>query len=67
MPDGRAITATADVVHRGKTLVVADSEVVNADGKVVVKATSSAAVMEGRSWIPAVIDDAPLVPTDQEA
>jgi uncharacterized protein (TIGR00369 family) len=66
MPDGRPITATANVVHRGKTLVVADSEIVNADGKVVVKATSSAAMMEGRSWAPAVIDDAPLVATDQE-
>lgn len=59
MPDGRTLTATANVIHRGKTLVVADAELVNEDGKVVVKATSSAAILQGRSWTPAVIDDAP--------
>ena len=59
MPDNRPLVASATVVHRGKSLVVADGEIVNSDGKVVVRATSSAAVLEGRSWMPAVIDDAP--------
>jgi uncharacterized protein (TIGR00369 family) len=58
MPDGRRLTASATVVHRGRSLVVADAEIRNADGKVVVKATSSAAVLEGRSWTRAVIDEA---------
>lgn len=57
MPDGRSITAAAKVVHRGRSFIVADAEIVNADGKVVVRATSSAAVMEGRSWTSAVIDE----------
>jgi uncharacterized protein (TIGR00369 family) len=58
MPDGRTITASATVVHRGRTLVVADAQIVSADGKVAVKATSSAAVMEGHSWTRSVIDEA---------
>lgn len=58
MPDGRRLTASATVVHRGRSLVVADAQILNADGKVVVKATSSAAVLEGRSWTRAVIDEA---------
>ena len=58
MPDGRPLTARATVVHRGRTLMVAESEIVNADGKLVVKATSSATVIEGATWLRAVIDDA---------
>ncbi|MBA2726313.1 MAG: PaaI family thioesterase [Actinobacteria bacterium] len=58
MPDGRPITAGATVIHRGRSLVVAEGQIVNADGKVVVRAASSAAVMEGRSWMRAVIDEA---------
>lgn len=58
MPDSRPLHARAKVVHKGRSLVVADGEVLNADGKVVVRATSSAAVMEGRSWKRAVIDEA---------
>lgn len=58
MPDGRLMTASASVIHRGRSLVVAEGQIVNADGKVVVKATTSAAVMEGRSWMRAVIDEA---------
>ena len=61
MPDGRRLEASATVVHRGRSLVVADAQIVNADGKVVVRATSSAAVMEGRSWARAVIDEAESV------
>ena len=66
MPDGRLITASANVVHRGKTLVVAEGEIVNEDGKVVVKATSSAAILEGRSWTPTVIDDTPTESAEQD-
>lgn len=66
MPDGRLITATANVIHRGKTLVVAESEIVNEDGKAVVRATSSAAILEGRSWSRTVIDDTPTEASDQD-
>ena len=61
MPDGRTITATANVVHRGRTLLLSECDIVNADGKVVVKATSSATVLEGRPWLPSVIDHSPVV------
>ena len=67
MPDGRVLTASANVVHRGKSLIVADGEILNEDGKVVVKATSSSTILQGRSWTPAVIDDAPTGSTAQEA
>lgn len=67
MPDGRTITATGVVVHRGKSLVVADCEIVNAEGKVVVKATSSAAVVSGRRWTAAVIDEAAADPSPRPA
>ena len=60
MPDGQELRASASVIHRGRSLVVAEGEVTNAAGKVVVKATSSAAVMEGRSWMRSVIDEAEM-------
>ncbi|HET7482780.1 MAG TPA: PaaI family thioesterase [Actinomycetota bacterium] len=59
MPDGRPITATATVVHRGRTLLLAEGQITNADGKVVVKASSSATVITGHSWSAAVIDETP--------
>ncbi|MEA2517427.1 MAG: hypothetical protein QOG16_1265 [Actinomycetota bacterium] len=59
MPDGRPLVAVANVVHKGKTFIVADCEIVNADGKLIVKATSSGAILSGRAWMPSVIDDAP--------
>lgn len=41
--DGRAVTATGEVTHRGRSLVVAHAVVENADGKQVALATGSAA------------------------
>lgn len=61
MPDGRPITATATVAHRGRTLILAECDIVNSDGKVAVKATSSATVIEGRPWMPSVIDHTPVL------
>lgn len=58
--DGREVVARASVVHRGRTLAVARSEVTNADGKTVVVATGSAMLFPGRSW------DALVVPADEE-
>lgn len=60
MPDRRPIVATARVIHRGRTLVLAECDIVNADGKVVVKATSSGTIIEGRTWLPSVIDHSPV-------
>lgn len=59
-PDGRTHVAKATVVHRGQTLVLAECEILNGDNKVVVKATSSAVIIEGRNWAPAVLDDTPV-------
>lgn len=43
-PDGRPLTATAEVTHRGRSLAVAHAKVHNADGKPVALATGSAAL-----------------------
>lgn len=59
-PDGRRLVAKATVVHRGQTLALAECEILNADDKVVVKATSSATIIQGRNWAPAVLDETPV-------
>ena len=47
-PDGRMLTAAARVVHRGRTVAVAQAAVTNADGKLVALATGSALLLPGR-------------------
>lgn len=47
-PDGGALVATGTVVHRGNSLVVADADVVNAQGKRVAVATGSGLLLPGR-------------------
>ena len=56
-PDGRELTANARVVHRGRSLAVAQGEIVNEDGKKVVVMTSSAAIRSGGSWGSLVVAD----------
>jgi uncharacterized protein (TIGR00369 family) len=56
-PDGRELTANAQVVHRGRSLAVAQGDIVNADGKKVVVMTSSAAIRTGGSWGSLVVAD----------
>jgi uncharacterized protein (TIGR00369 family) len=46
--DGRDLTATAEVEHAGRTLAIARSRVVNAEGKPVALATGSAMYLPGR-------------------
>jgi uncharacterized protein (TIGR00369 family) len=48
--DGRDLVGTATVVHRGKTLAVANAEIHNADGKKVAVAAGTALIREGSSW-----------------
>jgi uncharacterized protein (TIGR00369 family) len=50
VPDGRRLTARAEVVHRGRQMAVARAEIVNEDGKQIAIATGSAMVLEGRIW-----------------
>lgn len=47
-PDGRPLTATGTVVHRGRTMATARADVVNSDGKLVATATGSAVILPGR-------------------
>lgn len=47
-PDGRLLTASAAVVHRGRTMVVTRAEITNGDGKMVAAASGSAVVLPGR-------------------
>lgn len=64
-PDGRELTTTAEVVHRGRSFAVAQGEIVNADGKKVVLMTSSATIRSGGSWGSLVVADE-AVPASQE-
>jgi uncharacterized protein (TIGR00369 family) len=47
-PDGRDLTATGTIVHRGRTTCIATSEVFDADGKKVAYAMGSALLLPGR-------------------
>jgi uncharacterized protein (TIGR00369 family) len=49
-PDGRDLTARGTVVHRGKSLAVASSEITNADGKSVAVAIGTSMILPGRPW-----------------
>lgn len=48
--DGRDLVGTGRVVHRGRTLAVANAEILNADGKKVAVAAGTALIREGRPW-----------------
>ena len=47
--DGRDLVARGKVDHAGRTIAVAHSEIVNADGKQIALATGSAVLLPGRS------------------
>jgi uncharacterized protein (TIGR00369 family) len=47
-PDGEAITARARILHRGRTLIVAEADITNAEGKTVALATGSSMYLPGR-------------------
>ena len=47
-PDGRDLTARAEVVHRGRTLAIASSRIENAEGKPVALATGTSMYLPGR-------------------
>jgi uncharacterized protein (TIGR00369 family) len=49
IPDGRDLTAIAEIIHRGRTLAIARCEVSNADGKPIAIATGSAMHLPGRA------------------
>lgn len=53
-PDGRELVAHGRVRHAGRTISVAEAEVVSADGRPVALATGSAMVLPGRA---AALDD----------
>lgn len=48
-PDGRELRAHGRVRHAGRTISIAEADVVNADGKPVALATGSAMVLPGRA------------------
>jgi uncharacterized protein (TIGR00369 family) len=59
--DGKELVGVGTVVHRGRSLVIANAEIVNASGKRVALATGSALLQPGR---PASLDDAPDGPNE---
>jgi uncharacterized protein (TIGR00369 family) len=64
LPDGRPLTVTAKVMHRGRTFVTGQAEITNADGKTVAFATSSATIRSGRNWGTLAVADEAVSPTD---
>ncbi|HEV3231566.1 MAG TPA: PaaI family thioesterase [Candidatus Dormibacteraeota bacterium] len=48
VPDGRPLTSSGTVVHRGRSVAVATAEVRDADGRLAALATGSAMVLPGR-------------------
>lgn len=48
--DGRDLIGTGTVVHRGRTLAVANAEIRNADGKKVAVAAGASLIREGQPW-----------------
>jgi uncharacterized protein (TIGR00369 family) len=61
-PDGRDVTARAEVSNRGRRLATASAHVVNADGKAVASAVGSAMILPGRS----TSLDRPVTPEEEE-
>ena len=49
-PDGSDLTARGTITHRGRSIVVADTELINAAGKRVALATGTAMVVPDRPW-----------------
>jgi uncharacterized protein (TIGR00369 family) len=47
-PDGRDLVARGTVIHRGRSMAIGTSDVVDADGKKVAVATGSAMILPGR-------------------
>ncbi len=59
-PDGRDLTARGEVVHRGRSIGVANAELQTQDGKRVALATGTVMILPGRPWSPE-----PVVPVDE--
>ena len=64
VPDGRPLTVTAKVMHRGKTFAIGQAEITNADGKIVALGTSSATIRSGRNWASFAVADEAASPTE---
>ena len=60
-PDGRDMIGRGTVIHRGRTLAVARSEVVDGEGKRISLATGTVMILPGRPWQ----TDRPVVPADE--
>lgn len=58
---GTELTARSRVVHRGKTMAVANCEITNSEGKKVALATGSTLIFPGRPVEP----EAPVAPVDE--
>ncbi|MDP8956208.1 MAG: PaaI family thioesterase, partial [Actinomycetota bacterium] len=66
-PDGRDLIGKADVVHRGRSIAVANAELRTEDGKSVALATGTAMVLPGRPWSPEPVVPVDETPDDEQA
>lgn len=60
-PDGRDLVARSRVIHRGRTMAVAQCEIYNEDEKRVVVASASVLILPDTPWMP---EDTSVVVTD---
>lgn len=56
-PDGGQLVAEARVLHRGRSMAVAEAQVRNAEGKLVCTALGSALILPGRAMSTAIVPD----------
>lgn len=66
VPDGRDLTARAEVVHSGRTLAIANCRIENADGKPVALATGTSMYLQGRPASLTGIDQLGAASSDPE-
>jgi uncharacterized protein (TIGR00369 family) len=66
-PDGRDLTAEAEVIHRGRQIAVTSCRITNADGKPVALATGSAMYLPGRPASLVGIDQLESAGDDEES
>jgi uncharacterized protein (TIGR00369 family) len=59
-PDGQDLIGRGEVIHRGRTIGVANAELQTQDGKRVALATGTVMILPGRPWSPE-----PVVPVDE--
>jgi uncharacterized protein (TIGR00369 family) len=65
-PDGQDLIGRGEVVHRGRSIGVANAELQTQDGKRVALATGTVMILPGRPWSPEPVAPVDETPDDQD-